>query len=206
MYTNTQNGQQQVNNDDSYWESPRRVQLTRFTKVKTGKDGQSQRGAYITDEQGASRWVSEHPNNQVFKMDWGNWIYFNGIGARPSLTVNQPEQQPPSMNQANADYYSRKAKPHYEQALNVGMNGGQGIEQSNVRQDIEPYYFSEDSQNGQPSKADVDDRLVERLSVTMSNCVNMSMSLNPQLPIEEQTKLAISVFIQYSKIKSDNPF
>lgn len=204
-YTQPTNNSQASNNDDNYWEAPRRVRLVRFTKVKTGRDGSPQRGALIQDEQGQERWVTESPMNEVFKLNWNSWCFFNGVNARPSLTVSQPQQNNNNMNQPTADYYSRMAD--YQQPNNYN-------EQSYSPSNGQQYAINELSRieqnndySGQPHVTDnttINDRAIEKACITMSNIHNLLSSTLPNVDAEEITKMAISIYIQQTK--SNVPF
>ena len=215
MYTNNSQNQSQVD-----WSYPRRVIKKAMTKARPNQNGSGvNRGILIVDpETNQEKWITVDGNaNQVIGLKFGSWCYYAGEGNRPSLTVQQPQI---NNTQPMADRYARQfdnlanqAKPNnYSSQANTLYDS---IEQSynppNRQQyDIDSSYHSQPntSQNGQPNTTDntVDDSLIEKLSVVMSNCMNMSMSLNPQLSTDEQTRLAVSVFIQYNKIKADSPF
>lgn len=79
MYQQYNNGNpptSQPIDEDQYWQSPRPVTMIKYTKVKPNRDGTGiQRGVLIRDDAGAERWVSEHPDNAVFKLSWNNRIH-----------------------------------------------------------------------------------------------------------------------------------
>ena len=184
-YTNYTNGQQ-TNSQADVWANQQRVKLIRFSKVKP--DGT--RGVLIENEQGEQRWLNMESSTFFLGIQWGQWCYYYGHGAKPILGTIPIESKTPDarglINQQQADYYARIAEQN--------------------KRDIqpEPIQFNQSSQVASNEVAD--DQLIEDLSFTMSKCVAMSQELNPSLDEDNQTKIAISVFIQYQKQKSEMPY
>ena len=173
-----------------------------MTKVRDNLSGPGQnRGILILHRQtNQERWVSVDANSPVARCKNGTMLYFHGKGQRPSLSMGNVNAsvQPPLSN-------------YNDQYNSLGESIEDSYNPSNGYQEEINYNYNNQqtsSQDSQPRSSDntVDDALIEKLSLLMSNCVNMAQQLNPQLSEESVVKLAISVSIAYQKIKSDLPY
>lgn len=197
------------------------------TKERVGLDGNSNRGILIHNQQtGEQQWITIPAANEVCRLNFGSKVYYHGHNARPSLTfrpeqANDPtfdnggvQQTPPPIDnsQARADFYNRVSQS--PQSVYDSIEQGMYAQPSQSEIDYNQQMYSSNSyqqpvsQNGTSSSSSntVDDRLIEQLGVLYSNCMNMAMSLNPQLDADNQTKIAISMAITYNRIKADSPF
>lgn len=192
MYSNTNNSNQQTQERFA----PGYYTMKAKTKARQGLDGKANRGILITDGVN-EQWITIPTTNEVCRLPFGSKVYYHGHNARPSLTFGKGQANSPTFdnggvmpqtNQALADYYSRLAEQE-------------------ATQEKPHYYNQSDSYQPEPNtNTDVDETLIERLGVLYSNCVNLAQSLNPQLDTDNQTKIAISMAIQYSKIKDSTGF
>lgn len=73
------------------------------TKRRVGLDGNTNRGLLIINEQNQERWLSV-TDTLITELPLGSPLYFNGAGARPSLTIpNQQVMSKPVNNQIESN-------------------------------------------------------------------------------------------------------
>jgi hypothetical protein len=169
------------------------VRLKAKTKKRVGLDGNQNRGLLIVNEQGLERWVSI-TDASITELPLGSSLYFNGQGARPSLTI--PQQQ-----QAYSNQY---------QSLGDAIQGGYTSPQQQVV-DFEnnARAFTNQQVMSQPQNnnaQNINESLLESTCYLLSNAVNLMSSLSPNLSEESIVKLAISASITYSQQIKDLPF
>ncbi|WP_036478591.1 hypothetical protein [Myxosarcina sp. GI1] len=198
MNSNTINNGQQTNT----WEHPQRVKIIRWTKARPNRDGNgSNRGVEIQAQNSETRWVSEWSNSEIFRLaQWGHEVWYYGKNQQPSIGLHSPAKQAgiePQINlsQAQADYYSRVAeKPLYDQIENNINN-------------TRPHGYQPELQPIAESNIDIDEELINRLALVMSNCMNMAEEICPQTyTTEDRRAIAISMAITYHKQKNDIPY
>ena len=207
MYTNNNTQQSQ----EADWSYPRRVIKKAMSKARPNANGSGvNRGILIVDpETNQEKWINVDGNaNQVIGLKFGSWCWYAGHSNRPSLTVKQSPQEFTniSMNQAQADHYNRQA----QSPMNYQQSTYESIDQQlhNTRPEgfqpeINNNYQSWDnnSQNGNPSSSNntIDEVILEKHCVALSNAVNLMSTLTPQLSEESIVKLAISATIAANK-------
>ena len=217
MYTTQNNNNSQARFQPGYYT------MKAKTKVRQGLDGQTNRGILITDGNN-EQWVSIPASNEVCQLNFGSKVYYHGHNARPSLTFKQEQANntnfdnggvdlPPQTNdpQVLANYYARKAAEAQTNSQSIYEQIEQGLYPPQNEIDYSNHINTHTQQNShsRPSPSntsDIDERLVEKLGVLYSNCMNLASSLNPQLDEDNQTKIAISMAIAYNPIKADSPF
>lgn len=214
MYTNSK----QSNNQVDVWKQPQLVKIVRWTKPRANRDGNgSNRGVEVQSSiNGETRWVSLWDGHYLFKQaQWGSNVHYEPNAEphqRLQLTANkQQTNAPPQTNdpQVLADYYSRLAAQQPQQSIYEQIDNSlyPQNQQSELDYSNTYSYQNNDSQPPQNSSDNtIDDQLLERICLTLSNSVNLTKSLNPQLSEESIVKLAISASIAYQKIKADSPF
>ena len=196
MYSNTNQNNPQQQAESQVWQTPQMVTIGRWTKPRQNRDGNGvSRGVCLKSSiDGSEKWISLYSNHHVFKMlNWGSQCFYQPteephnrlqIGVAPQQQTNQPQ----------ADYYSRQAQPAntqsvYEQIDNSLQNSRPNGYQYDLNNQPEP----------QQELATINDIEIERLSLIMSNCMLMARELNPNISEDTQSKLAMSVFIAYTK-------
>jgi hypothetical protein len=169
------------------------VRLKAKTKKRQGLNGLTNRGLLIVDESGQERWVSL-TDASITELPLGSQLYFNGQGARPSLTIPQAySQQHQSLGEAIQNGYSAPQ----QQSVDF---------ENNARAFTNQQVMSQPQNNNAQIQPNINESLLESTCYLLSNAVNLMSSLNPQLSEESIVKLAISAAISYSQQIKDMPF